>query len=165
MIYVECNPDETLVKILGFSRKQITHAFGKGNICNKLEKTKNTLGLVDEDPQSAQPKYLKRLKPRKQEDGIKVWQDTKRGNFIVMLCPRLEGWITQVSKKDKLDITKYQLPNDADRLHGKINLQSEKFEKFLIDALPVSTGLKNLQRILKELHQSLWKLDWFSKTL
>jgi len=148
MIYVECNPDEILAKVLGFPRQQIIHAFGRGNICNKLEKTNNTIGLVDEDPQSAQSKYLRGLKLQKQGNGIKIWQDAKRGNFVVMLCPNLEGWVVRIAKEDKLDLTKYRLPNDVGKLHGKINLQSEKFEKFLVEALPVSACLKNLQRIL-----------------
>lgn len=154
MIYVECNPDEVVVRTLSFSRKQIIHAFGKGNICNRLEKANNTISLMDEDPQSAQPNYLQRLELQKQKDGIKIWQDAKRGNFVVMLCPRLEDWIVQASKKDKLDLAKYQLPIDPKKLHGKIGLQSERFEKFLIEALPVSTYLKNLRRVLKEIHQS-----------
>ena len=51
MIYVECYADETLVKVLGIPGKEIVHAGGKGNICNKLSKTNCSKGLIDEDPQ------------------------------------------------------------------------------------------------------------------
>lgn len=62
MIYVECKPDTTLLSVLGVPRKEIFHAGGKGNVCVRLSKITDSKGLVDEDPESPQPGYLKKLK-------------------------------------------------------------------------------------------------------
>jgi len=62
MIFVECNPDKTLVSTTGISHKEIEHAYGKGNVCNKLKKNRNSKGLVDEDPLSIPPNYIGKLK-------------------------------------------------------------------------------------------------------
>ena len=61
MIYVECDTDVALVKNLDIPKKEIIHAGNKGNVCNRLRKTKNSIGLIDEDPQSGQPRYIKNL--------------------------------------------------------------------------------------------------------
>ena len=63
MLYVECNADYVLVKTLGVPRKEINHCGGKAKVCRLLgkEETENCKGLVDEDPFSVQPPYLKKL--------------------------------------------------------------------------------------------------------
>lgn len=152
MVYLECNPDEVLAKTLGFSRRQIVHAAGKGDICNKLAKTKGALALVDEDPQSAQPSYIKGLKFQGEKNELKIWQDFQRSNFLLMLCPRLEEWIVKTAGEEKLNLAKYKLPGSPKKLHGVINLESGKFEKFLIEALPTSARLKTLRNFLKKYH-------------
>ena len=55
MIYVECFPDFTLINTLGFSRREIVHAGSKGKVCNRLRKTYNSKGVIDEDPLAHQP--------------------------------------------------------------------------------------------------------------
>jgi len=64
-IYVECYPDEVLVGVIAerlrFSKKNIDHRGGKARICKILEeKYCNCIALLDEDPHSTQPPYLKR---------------------------------------------------------------------------------------------------------
>ncbi len=61
MIYLECNPDKALVKALGITKKEIFHTGNKGNVCKRLQKSKNSKGTVDEDPSSIQPNYIKKL--------------------------------------------------------------------------------------------------------
>ena len=63
MIYVECKPDFILVNNLGASKKEIIYGGGKAEVCRKMMKTENCIGLVDEDPASIQPPYLRKLKP------------------------------------------------------------------------------------------------------
>ena len=38
LIYVECNPDELLIRKFGYSRKNIKHSYGKSRIGKLLEK-------------------------------------------------------------------------------------------------------------------------------
>jgi len=54
MILVECDPDEFLVKSMGFPKKKIKHESGKGNVLRKLNKDPMTIGMIDEDPDSRQ---------------------------------------------------------------------------------------------------------------
>ena len=51
MIYIECYADELLIEILGISSKNIEHSHGKGNVCKKLKSKRNSVGMVDADPQ------------------------------------------------------------------------------------------------------------------
>jgi hypothetical protein len=62
MIYIECRPDKILVEALSVPEEEIIHAGSKGNVCNRLSRIRNSKGLVDEDPESAQPTYIRRLK-------------------------------------------------------------------------------------------------------
>lgn len=61
LVLVECNPDVSLLRELGIPRRRIRHAGGKGDICNYLRKSKNAIALMDEDPDSSQPSYLRKL--------------------------------------------------------------------------------------------------------
>lgn len=65
MIYTECKPDTALVKTLGIRKREIIHLSGKPEVCKQLEKREKWKGLVDEDPLSVQPPYLKKLRVRK----------------------------------------------------------------------------------------------------
>jgi hypothetical protein len=147
-IYVECKPDEVLLKSLGIKEITIEHAHGKGNICNKLKKNKNAFGLLDEDPQSVQPKYLKNLKCKIiNEFNIKLFYDENSNNFLIILCPRLEEWILESVKELKIDIKEYNLPDDANNLHKIINAKLSDFEK-LICKLKESKRIKKLKELL-----------------
>lgn len=58
MLYVECYPDELLARLFHVPHRHIRHAHGKGNILNRLRRSKAGIGLVDEDPLAAQPADL-----------------------------------------------------------------------------------------------------------
>ena len=95
-VLVECYPDETLVNVLGIPYDQIQHARGKGNIANALRNHYTaSVGLVDEDPKSTQPRYFSKMEPVKEfnEQGLIVKRDQQNSNHLVMLRPRLEEWI------------------------------------------------------------------------
>lgn len=148
MIYVECKPDYTLVKILGLSKKEIRHEGGKSKICNRLRKSSKSKGLVDEDPLSTQHPYIKTLRLLSDKDDIKVLYSEKAQNHIFVLCPRLEEWILKIAKIAKVDPEKYGLPNDANELHKIININLGKFAK-LIEALKKKSKiLKNLENLI-----------------
>ena len=153
MIYVECKPDLALVKTLtNVTRRGITHEFkGKGEICNRLRKQTNCKGLIDEDPLSGQPRYVKeaRLEDDFSEHDIKVLHHSATDNCLIVLCPRLEEWVLKAATEAGIDVRTYGLPNDAARLHGEINIVLDKFEKLLADLKETSSRLKTLKRLLE----------------
>ncbi len=131
MIFVECNVDFTLVKSLGVSKKEITHSHCKGNVCNKLRKSNKSKGMVDDDPGAAQPSYIKQLELKTNIYGIKLLLDRKNGNLLIVLCPRLEEWVLKVARDEGVDVSDYNLPNNADQLHKVINSKLRDFENLL----------------------------------
>jgi len=152
MIYTECKPDSTLVKILGNPKKQIIHLGGKPEVCKQLAKRENRRGLVDDDPFSIQPPYLKKL--RVMEDlshyGLKILNDTSKNNVLIILCPRLEEWVLEAAKEAGIDIKRYNLPDDGEQFHKVINIDLRKFEKLVNDLKVKSKMMKALEKALKE---------------
>ena len=109
MIYTECKPDSMLVKTLGIPKKEIIHLGGKPEVCKQLEKQENCKGLVDEDPFSIQPSYLKKLHVRENlsDYGFRVLNDNFNNNDLIVLCPRLEEWVLKATKEAQIDIKRY----------------------------------------------------------
>jgi deoxyribodipyrimidine photolyase-like uncharacterized protein len=132
-VHVECDPDELLVSKLGFSRKLITHHQGRSRIFYAISKTNHQLAMVDEDPESGRSSYEKALQFIEEFDGIKYYKDHS-DNKIIILKGRLEDWITNVCKKDKLKLSAFGLPENPNELHDVINQRLLHFGK-LIDNL------------------------------
>ena len=63
MIYVECSPDAALVRKLGIPKREIRHSSGKGEVLKRVLKGAS-IGVVDEDPGSPQPRRLEEFKER-----------------------------------------------------------------------------------------------------
>jgi|Deesub1362A_J573_1020465.scaffolds.fasta_scaffold01294_7 hypothetical protein len=147
-VYVECKPDYVLVKkVADIPQKKIIHAGNKAEVCKRLKKGSNCIGLVDEDPGSGQPSYLKKMKKERELGDFKVLSD-KNGNRLIILCPRLEAWILRCAAEANIDVKKYNLPNNDVKLHGIINANIEKFEK-LIDDLLKCEKIKSLKKLLE----------------
>ena len=91
MIYVECKPDEVLVRTLTqLPRREIIHEWGKFEVIKKVIRQTNCTCMIDEDPNSVQPKYLEHLTPEELPDfGLRLLRDAQRNNRIVVLRPRL----------------------------------------------------------------------------
>ncbi len=153
MIYIECKPDYALVRSLTqTSKRDILHEFkGKFEICRHLENQRNCKGLIDEDPAGTQPPYLKRL--QRQDDfseyDLISLHDSNNGNYLIVLCPRLEEWVLKSSKEANMDVRKYDLPNDGPTLHRYININLGKFEGLLEDLKGSSRRLRTLKRLLE----------------
>jgi len=152
MIYTECKPDSVLAKTLGIPKKEIIHLGGKPEVCKQLEKQENWKGLIDEDPFSIQPSYLKKLEVRENLSnyGFKVLNDNSNNNDLIVLCPRLEEWVLKATKEAKIDIKRYNLPDDSEHLHKVINLNIDKFEKLIKDLKGKSKMMKALEKSIKE---------------
>ena len=115
--------------------------------------TENCTGLVDEDPSSVQPLYLKKLQERENlsDCGVKILKDNAKNNDLIILCPRLEEWVLKATKEADLDISRYNLPDDGDQLHKVINIDLRKFETLIKDLKGKSEMVKALENSVKEL--------------
>lgn len=149
MIYLECNPDEVLVETLGIPKQEMRHEGGIGGVCNRLKKSQNTKGLVDEDPRGTRPRYVQTLTLCSNEQDIKVFYDKSAENYLLMLCPRLEGWVLGAARKARVDVTQYGFPDEEDKLHKMVNFKLKDFEKLLNDLMQKSEALKALERLLR----------------
>ncbi len=134
-IYVECKPDKALVKKLGFTQKEIYDAGDKSRVYYRLQKGRNLIAIVDEDPNptttiSMYP-YEKRLERVSEQYGMVLFCDISRNNKIIVLKGMLENWLIQVCKSEKIDITKFGLSNKCSQLHDEINRRLPAYEKLL----------------------------------
>ena len=85
VIHVECIPDETLLKKLGFTKKQIQHHAGKTRVLAHISRNRNQLAMVDEDPQSVPNPYERVLQLEKEVFGIKYCIDRNLNNRVLIL--------------------------------------------------------------------------------
>lgn len=132
MIYLECYADEALVKSFGVTSKMIKHAFNKGEVCNLLSKSSNSIGIVDEDPNSGKPQYERRmlLNVVHESSLLKLCYDEKTGNKLIVLRPRLENFILQIAKEN--NISSGKIPKEAKKLYEFLTHKRslQKFEVF-----------------------------------
>jgi hypothetical protein len=131
-LHLECKPDETLAKILGKTNKEILHHNDKGRVCKFLSQNSGLTGMIDEDPNSAQPSYIDQLTNSSQKYSIKELIHVKSQNKLVVLCPRLEEWIIGVCKSNDVQISDFGLSEKPNTLHGEINSKLKKFEELLV---------------------------------
>ena len=153
MIYVECKPDELLARHLtGLPQRQVVHeAKGKGGVCNRLMRSTDQLAMVDEDPGSAQPRYMAQLSLSHESPnaGLKLYYDGTRNNRVVVLRPRLEEWLLRAAADLGLSMRDYGLPERANRLHSVINQDEPKILRLLSDMSDAaSPRLLELGRLL-----------------
>jgi hypothetical protein len=142
-VHVECLPDEKLVSKLGHSRKYITHHQGKSRIFSTLQKNKNLIAIVDEDPGSTKTRYEEALKFREEFEGIKYFTDSS-GNIVLILKGKLEDWIIAACRKQKINIGKYSLPEKPNDLHDVIHHRLDNFGRLIDELL-----LENNSALLK----------------
>ncbi len=108
---------------------------------------------MDEDPDSSQPSYLRKLaeielNAWKAGCQIRVLEDRERGHRIVLLHPRLEEWILKVARQNGVDVARLGLPAEGNLLHRVIAVRLSKFEE-LIRSLRESRELQCLRRYLE----------------
>ena len=153
MIYVECRPDEILVRqVTDLPRRQVVHEIkGKGEVCNRLMRNRDLVAMVDEDPEATQPKYMTRLflDSESADLGLKLYLDRSLNNRIVVLCPKLEEWLLRAAADSGLSMNTYGLPDRANPLHSEINLDERKIQRLLADLHRAkSPRLRALGRLL-----------------
>ncbi len=134
MLLLECKPDEVLARRLGLVRREIVHHNDKGRVCNALKRTEGQIGMIDEDPGSAQPPYLATLTQSASAHDLLVMQDTGRRHRVVIVRPRLEEWIIKSAQASGLKMSDFGFSERGNELHREINSKLQKFEE-LLDAL------------------------------
>jgi len=152
MIYIECKADRVLASsITSIPKRDFIHAGNKSGVCKRLERHRNCKGLVDEDPWSTDPPYMKKLKRENlSQHELQILHDNSNDNRLIVLCPRLEEWILKTAKEAGLDVKKYHLPDDATKLHREINITLGKFERLIGELKNKNPErLKILERLLE----------------
>lgn len=149
MIYVEGKPDKVLLSAVGIASKHIVIAGNKGEVCNKLQKNKSVKGLVDEDPGSGQPSYIKSLAKVSEDKNLIEYQDKQRENKLVVIKPYLEEWVTINFRKSGVDLKEYFLPSATKELKRIINARLIKFENLIKDNTEIES-LKKLKQFIND---------------
>ena len=148
MIVVECYNDRELVHRLGFRPDQIIHEHGRSRVLGRVEgeKEAKAIGIIDEDPAAGEPYALKNKYEEKNTKGgrsktrirLLVRKDDER-KMIVKIPSRLEKWLYEIAKQNKILPQKFDLPGNPKELHDKSSIthsqkDMQNFQRFL-DAL------------------------------
>lgn len=130
-IIVECKPDEKLARAIGFTRVEVAHQANKGEVCNQLMKSDIMLALIDEDPNSSQPKHLNLFSFIEEKHGIKILKLANKNKTILVLKPRLEEWILSRCLASNISPETFHLSSNNKRLKDEINNKLNHFELLL----------------------------------
>jgi hypothetical protein len=151
-ILVECYADAALLCVLGAPGEQLRHERCKGEVVKRVHKFGSAIGLIDEDPSSAQPRDLENYKELQAAEGLRLLarRDDKNKRLIIV-CPRLEDWLIQRAKSSSIKPEEHGLPTDPDRLHGTPRYeQKEGFRRFLEELKERDKGMDILRRWILE---------------
>ena len=147
-IFVECNADEPLVRVLtGFNENIIKHSFNKNKVIKRIRGNPKTIALVDEDPNEADHPFLLSMIEQKEKSKHNIiFREAENGSISIILCPRLENWIIKIANDGDKDLEKFNLPNIPEKLHILINSRLDDFINFLNDVkdFPAIQHLKDL---------------------
>lgn len=151
-VFVECKPDEALVVALGATKRDVTHYQGKDELMKALLKRQDVTGVVDEDPFSSQPSYLKRMAAGETTDGVRLLTDTQRNHRLLLICPRLEEWLVAAAKESGLSLQNFGFHAvDGYSLHGEINERIGSLQRLITSLLETrNRRLLRLQTLLNE---------------
>lgn len=152
MIAVECYTDEFLVKSMGFSRKQIDHEGGKGKVLEKVKKNPGVIGIIDEDPQSNQPREMAEYTERDAKDTIKLLarkdDPLKR---IIQISPYLEHWLLHRARQNHITPKDFDLPDDPQEIHDITHIERQSnFQNFLNELIKSDDEINTLREWLRE---------------
>jgi len=119
--YVEDVAHRELVLVLTkVSRKQVRFkGMCKTEVLKALreESEENIVGVVDEDPDKSQPPFLRNFEEFANDERANIRILRLNEAKLIILRPRVEEWILEVARNSGLDVKKYGLPEDADKLH------------------------------------------------
>jgi hypothetical protein len=147
-VLVECYPDEALLHAIGVPRKQLRHERCKGEIVKKVLKLDGAIGIIDEDPASAQPRDLSNYEEVEAAEGLRLL--ARRGSAtrrLIVVCPRLEEWLIERARMSGVKPSDYKLPDNAKRLHSIARYdQKDGFRRFLAELMRCDSGMNLLRQ-------------------
>ena len=152
MISVECYADEYLIKSLGFPSGKIKHEGGKGNVVKAVKKSDKAIGIIDEDPESANPGEMSYYVAEDSSDNIKLMQrQDKRANTIVEISDFLESWLLKRAQHNGISLDKYNLPDDPKKMHDILHIERNiNFQDFIEELIKVDTEIHTLKKWIKQ---------------
>lgn len=150
MHIVECDADVAFVsELASISERRIMHTNGKHSVLRRLIfKDTNSIGMVDQDPLRTQPKkFLQRFTEvsYSADDKLKIRSLPRRHNHLIILCPRLEEWILEASRRAGIDVQRYNLPRHPNNLHAVINFRLNRLRQLTHDLMQRSNRVRTLQ--------------------
>lgn len=153
MIVVECYSDEYLIKSMGFPRKKIKHGKSKGNVVDKVKNGSRIIGMIDEDPESAQPSDLKNYVHKKAAGNIKLLvRNNDNHRRIIQISPRLEEWLLHRAKMNQISPKDFNLPADPNKFHSLGRLERKKnFQSFIKKLAEADEEMKIIRKWINEL--------------
>jgi hypothetical protein len=121
-LFAECRPDEALALAQGVALRDLEHAGNRTGVCAQVSRNYGTTGMIDEDPATAPLPHMKTLTKESVKHDIRVLLDSQRHNRLVVICPRLEGWLVASAKSSGLKMTDFGFESDTGlHLHREIN--------------------------------------------
>ena len=150
MVLVECYNDETVLRALGCSRRDIRRMRGKANVIGHLKKEahRNDIGMVDRDARSPNPAPVEPfvLTEQAHDAALYIWKDQR----LVVVEDNIEDWIVKALGAAGLSLADYTPASTAAELN---RLEARVCEPGLmkaIDALAMSRSshLATLKRYL-----------------
>ncbi len=147
-IAVECYPDEAVLRGLGVPKKQVLHQARKGEVFNWLKKTAGGIGVVDDDPTSAQPPDRRNYQQIQGSEGLLLLvRQGSSSQRLIIICPRLEEWLIQRAETCGVDPARYQLPSTAKQLKDIPRYeQKDGFRRFLAALSERDKGMSLLRQ-------------------
>jgi len=146
VIATECYPDTYLLKVFNVGRKKIKHVGTKGDVVNYVRDNSGSLGIIDEDPDSSQPKELKSYQVI-QNIGNLTLMEKNNNSRLIKISPRIEEWFYNRANFHKIDPLLYGLPRDADELHSIPHYEEKKgFQKFLFQLSDLDEEINMLRK-------------------
>lgn len=155
MIFLECNNDEFLIRILGFSRRQIFHVYNKGQVVRRVGKETRAIGIIDKDLDRDRPKEMKNyieVEDNGTNRDIILFQNKDdKGKRLIQISPYLEGWLLNRAKRNKINPKKFDLPDDPKKLHKTPKLKKNRhFREFLEKLIEKDSEIKILKKWIED---------------
>ncbi len=151
-VLVECYADAALLHGLGVPKRRVQHESCKGDVVNRVIKLGCAIGLVDEDPSSAQPRALGNFREVEAAEELRLLtRRDDRNRRLILVCPRLENWLIRRARLCGIRPEDYGLPSDPDRLHSIPRYeQKEGFGRFLAALTERDRGMRLLRQWVRQ---------------
>jgi len=132
-VFVECKPDMELIKFIVAIRGlrvDLIHSSNKSKVLKNTLKNAGSVGIIDEDPRSPQPGFLRKFKEIRKDNDlmIRIYRGPN-GSILIELRPRLEEWLLRLCSFSGINPDKYGFPSDSGLFKKIINQKLGNFER------------------------------------